>query len=417
MKKAIALLAIIAASMWTLAFFVGDFDEDWLEKQFQLDEVVVLQKDLPQQKQVVSLPQETTIEMPKDQVQGEVQVKSVNSIQSFEGSYAFSRLSVDEQRIYNEILVSLMNCSGPTELSTTNTSVIDKAFSCVMIDHPEIFYVDGYKYTEYSNGDVVKRVTFTGNYLYNKSEIESRQAKIDDVVNEILRNAPTGADDYLKVKYVFDTIVSNTEYDMESPDNQNICSVFINGRSVCQGYAKAFQYLLQKMDIPATLVIGKVKQGEGHAWNLVEMNGQWYYVDSTWGDAYYLLGGTSQDEVVRTNSINYDYLGVTTEQICVTHLLDMPVDLPECTEIRDNYYVREGSYLYAYDETKIRELFSRAYQNGNETVTIKCSDVDVYQEVWSQLIAQQKVFHFLQSQEGTIAYTNNDSQRSITFWL
>ena len=82
-----------------------------------------------------------------------------------------------------------------------------------------------------------------------------------------------------------------------------------------------------------------------------------------------------------------------------------------------NYYVREGSYSYAYDETKIRELFSRAYQNGNETVTIKCSDVDVYQEVWSQLIAQQKVFHFLQSQEGTIAYTNNDSQRSITFWL
>lgn len=420
MKKAIVLLSLIAISMWTLAFFAGDFDGDWLENQFQLEETVVVQEEVAQV-------QEKPVHVDTEEKEPEVTPEALPvvtpvstpeaSSEVTPGTYAFSRLSVEEQQIYNEILVSLLNFSGETQMSTTNTSVIDKAFSCVMIDHPEIFYVDGYKYTKYSNGDTLKRVTFTGNYIYSKSEIAQRQDEIDEIVAQILANAPKSGDDYLKVKYVFDTIVANTEYDMESPDNQNICSVFLNGRSVCQGYAKAFQYLLQKMDVETSLVIGKVKKGEGHAWNLVKMNGQWYYVDSTWGDAYYLLGGAVEDEIVRSNSINYDYLGVTTEQISATHILEMPVEMPECTAIQDNFYVREGAYLYAYDETKIRDLFSRAYQNGNETVTLKCCDDAVYQEVWSQLIGKQKVFQFLSDTAGTIAYTNNDNQRSITFWL
>ena len=62
-------------------------------------------------------------------------------------------------------------------------------------------------------------MTFQGDYIYEKAEVESRKSKINEYVNECLANAPSSDDDYYAIKYVYDYIIEHTEYVSGAPDN------------------------------------------------------------------------------------------------------------------------------------------------------------------------------------------------------
>lgn len=419
MKKAALLLGMIIFVIGIL--YLKDADADTvLIKQHRgsqaMEQLVQDTKEMVlEAEETETVPMTETAETEEtEMVSGDLSVREPK-----EGSsVAFFGLSMEEQKVYTEILTALLALDTKTTLSSCDRSLIDKVFQCVMLDHPEIFYVDGYKYTWYRDGDTITKIEFTGNYLYTAEEIADRKEKIDAAVDEILAGLPNTQDEYLIVKYIYEALVGGTEYDSEGADNQNICSVFINGKSVCQGYAKAFQYLLHQIGIEAGLVKGTVKDGDSHAWNLVSVNGNWYYVDATWGDANYLLSeGEENVAVNRDNFVNYDYLCVTTEQLGKTHTIQMPVSMPECNTMTDNYYVREGLYFTGYDEERIAQLFAEAIENGEEAVTLKCSDDSVFDQICNELIEEQQVFSFVSTKDGTIAYTDNKEQGSITFWL
>ena len=70
----------------------------------------------------------------------------------------------------------------------------------------------------------------------------------------------------------------------------------VNKESVCEGYAKAFKYLMDQVGIESIVIIGDAKDSNGntqnHAWNYVNLNNTWYAVDSTWDDPVLIGGGT-----------------------------------------------------------------------------------------------------------------------------
>ena len=138
------------------------------------------------------------------------------------------------------------------------------------------------------------------NYLadgfQSKEQIDQAVSQIEQVKNQILQSR-TG-NTYEDIKMVHDYLIDSINYD-SSLSKQNIYNVYgalVNKECVCEGYARAFKYLLDELDIPCVMVIGTGTNSQGetenHAWNYVQLNGSWYAVDTTWDDPVVIGGGT-----------------------------------------------------------------------------------------------------------------------------
>ena len=335
--------------------------------------------------------------------------------------FAYESLDAQEQIWYGEIEQALGEMTDTVKLSTEpigqglDEQDIDRIFQCVLIDHPEIFYTTGYTYTKYSRGDRTVGIDFAGTYSLPREEAVNKAEEIRGRALEWLSDIPSDASEYDKVKAVYEKIIFSTDYDLNASDNQNIASVFLGNSSVCQGYAKATQYLLNHLGVMCTLVQGTVDTGEAHAWNLVRVDGDYYYVDTTWGDASYRMeDGSGQEELPE---INYDYLCVTTQDLLRTHCIESVVAMPECTATQANYYVREGVYFTSYDAEQMQSIFDRAWESGRTEITLKCADEECYREICRVLIDEQEIFSYMPENSSTIAYAQNGKQLSLTFWV
>lgn len=335
--------------------------------------------------------------------------------------YYYEQLSGEEQVWYREIYAILDDMSEEKSLSaeenlTVGEEGLDRIFQCVMNDHPELFYVEGYTYTLYTYGAELVKISMAGTYTMTAIQRAEKEAQIEETVADCLAGIAPEASDYDKVKYVYEYVINRTSYNREAADNQNICSVFIGKESVCQGYAKAVQYLLQRLGIKSTLVIGKVNGTESHAWNLVEVDGEYYYLDATWGDASY-VNGEGYAAVSVFPGINYDYLNITTAELEKSHIAESVVEMPVCTATAANYYVREGAYFTSYDADALKELFEKGDREGRIAVTFRCSDKETYDIFYEELITGQQIFSYLDSTDGQVAFSQDTDKLSMTFWL
>ena len=233
----------------------------------------------------------------------------------------------------------------------------------------------------------------------------------------ILAKAPKRGTEYEKAKFVYQYLIENTEYVLDADNNQNICSVFLNGCSVCQGYAKGAQYLLHELGVNAALVTGTADFGEEHAWNIVEIDGKYYHMDVTWGDASYTLQGQETSLKQTTPEINYEYLCIPDSQLFLTHKPDTELQLPVCDSLDANYYVMEGAYFTRADLGQTEALFQKAKTKEKFFVSFKCADAGVYAEMEEVLIGEQRVFAFLPIGAQTIAFSKNEEQLILSFWL
>lgn len=131
-------------------------------------------------------------------------------------------------------------------------------------------------------------------YQYSAAEIKDRrekETKFNSLVKEIVKNNVTaGMSDFEKARALHDYLILNCEYDYENYQKGTVPNAsytangaLVNHTAVCAGYARAYQALLTEAGISSYYVSGQTTTG-AHAWNIIQIDGEWYHVDTTWDD-------------------------------------------------------------------------------------------------------------------------------------
>lgn len=163
-------------------------------------------------------------------------------------------------------------------------SEIQTAINQAMGSDPYLYYIiDSYAFS-YRGSTRAVHVTVQVEYR----ETLQQTAYVNKQVKAILQQIITpGMNNHQKVKAIHDWVVLNLEYD-HSHRKYTAYEGLQTGSAVCQGYTLLTYKLLWGAGIPNRIVEGTARSGDGvtqsHAWNLVQLNGTWYHLDTTWDD-------------------------------------------------------------------------------------------------------------------------------------
>lgn len=315
--------------------------------------------------------------------------------------YFYSRLSDSEKKKYNALYKRCVDYESTQRVAFDSLDEAERIFYLVRGDHPELFYLDGYNYMTESG-----KVTIAPNLAYSSDEIASRTILNNMAIDEVISSMPGGLSEYETIKYFYEWIVNNTEYDMGSDDNQEYSSVFLNHVSVCAGYSHAMQALLQKCNMQAMYVTGDA--AGPHAWLIVRVDGQYYQLDVTWAD------GTNPT----VPHPDYAYLCLTTEKIARTHTVDELYPIPECNTLDANFYVQEGLYVTGVDYDTLKEVFDKSKLEYKGTVYIMASDAGTYRALLKYLLDDGNVYSLYYGDMGrhNIMYITDDDLYTMSFY-
>ena len=243
-----------------------------------------------------------------------------------------------------------------------------------------------------------------------KDKAQAASQRVDEYVQRVIDNAPRDAGDFETIKYVYDYLIRNNEYVLDSENNQNILSVVDNGKTVCQGYTKAMQLILNRMGIFCTVVYGQAAN-ENHAWNLVRMDGTYCYVDTTFGDSSYLDSENGEASIT-----SYNYFGCNSDILQRTHTVSERGPLPDCTSLDEYYYVKESKYFTEVNEDRLKAVFNHEKEIDSHMFTIRASSEEVYNGLFDTLFTKQEIFNLMPDAD-KVTYIENKSELTLTFKL
>jgi len=179
-----------------------------------------------------------------------------------------------------------------------NKETLDLCYQTMVNNYPDIYFISmKYSYTIFVNEGIIESVIPI--YDMTPEERNEKQQIVDEEVEKILDTIEPGMNRFDQVAAVNNYFSSNYHYDYEhlyddSYDGKyTMPHLFEKKEAVCQGFTLAFQYIMQKLDIPCTTAQSNEMQ---HIWNLVqakEGSENWYNLDVTWDTIYYGEHGMS----------------------------------------------------------------------------------------------------------------------------
>lgn len=301
--------------------------------------------------------------------------------------YAYNTLSDREKELYDKIVDGIENL-GFIICEEDEYTVEEwiKIYSLVYNQEARLFYM----------GPKIK----VGKLFYLTKDTEAinqMQKDIDAVADKLVAEANGKSTTFEKLKVFHDYLVLNSSFELKEDKttanyNASIYNALGSGEAQgniqCVGYAKAVQYLCDKADIACMVVTGETETGQTHAWNIVDVDGEWYNFDVTWDDPllntpnyknirynYFLVPDSYMDDIThfhrsQKKTSGGDYIT----------LFDPPV----CTATAQNYFVKNNLVYsdFASADAALRAEIERAAKDGSRTAQITVASKELYNQIY-----------------------------------
>lgn len=314
--------------------------------------------------------------------------------------YYYEHITSKMKELYDVLYEAVKNYKTEVVFNGVEIDDILNAMTALKGDHPELFWLN--RITRFSSvGD--KHTAFI-DYGANKEETEMLKKRIDEAVKPFLEGITPEMSAYdalirLHVKMInhidYDTIGLNYQDKTGGPKDgeidslRSITGTLLDGKAVCAGYARTMQYLANLCGIECAYCRGYCygdgnSKGEYHAWNLVRLDGEYYYLDTTWCDQ------SDTVQTVRDTDISFRYFCITSEELSRSRSIDkQPVQFPEYKNTKCNYYIHNGLFIEKYDLTEIIEMAEHSYKDGKKYLEFKCASNEVFNETMDKLFRRE----------------------------
>ena len=292
------------------------------------------------------------------------------------------------QTIYRRIVYAAnsLNRSAVVLPAETVMADIDSAFNAVMADMPELFWLQKSLKMITDNGEVRIYLDYS---VDSEEELREKQLKLEEAVEEAMAVLPEGADEFNRELLLHDWVVRRVEYDStaaadqtgEYPQAYTVYGALVEGKAVCEGYARAMQLLLRKAGMGCSLISGKAG-GDEHMWNLVTVDGALYHLDATWDDSIMTEGG---QEIGRL-------------------YCNLP-DVVMAAAGDNNYFVRMGRMFDVFDDNTraaIVSAIAMSAMSGESTLELRFSSAEAANAAYDSLVRNNEIFSLLTQANGSL---------------
>lgn len=275
--------------------------------------------------------------------------------------YGYGYLSDSNSRgLYNQMLQSVYtvavkaSSSGyyPMQPIVINAHLTESQLRIALMaffnDNPQVFWTANVYSYAYTSGS-------THIQLYSTVPQDQCTAMIQQLnqkVSSIISTMPSGLSELDREIYLSDYLVQHCSYDTAAvTDNTrwkafNSYGALIEGKVVCEGYARAMQLLSSYSGLGCMLLTGE-GNSQSHMWNLMKIDGSWYHLDITWNDnslPVYTYFNITDAVIQKSHTIYPTATSLTAAQLTGANGTPVGFNLvvPACTATKANYYFAKG---------------------------------------------------------------------------
>ena len=216
-------------------------------------------------------------------------------------AYYYQRMDKPCKAAYHAMKTGFTALSPAFSVPRLDNRTLSDIFFQLRLDCPDIFYVTGFSYRFAQGSEYVELLP---QYLFTKCKNTAHLHALAARAAKLGRPAQA-ASIWEKERYSHYCLCENVRYDkLKKPYSHEIIGPLGQGVGVCEGIAKSVKVLCDALGLWCIIAVSEANPESGvkyrHAWNILNLDGQYYHLDATFD------GSLSHDGVIRRDYFNLD---------------------------------------------------------------------------------------------------------------